>query len=490
MRKAKQESRAKGYLVGLLGVTTLVLAGCNGSEDSNSSVSTTVTLPEMNSPATIATASADDYDDNTFGLITGNTLKDWVDDWANNKPAGIEGNLVILQTSAGEAGYEYVAPNGTDVFTYEASEWIETRSNGVISTRSMVPSGQSMDNFLSKYNIDPTKDMIVCAQGTGGAGQAMRAGRCWYMFRYWGVPAGRLAMLNGGNQWNGDNTALTGTFTATASTPPMTGFASVKDLPQINFALQATLEDMLNVVPDTDTNVLDDGIFIWDARGNNLPVSLPDSGSDEYSPDGDSDFRNGGSTQGHPNGALLLAYNNLFGPGYTYKSKAELEDYLDGGDGGTLGVDDGEVTFVDGTLQGLGVGQAYQDGDVIYTYCETTFRAMVTGFATAAILGKPTRFYDGAMVEWHSMANAYDKNGDQLLPAGSPWRTDKNEISMFRVAGDAANVDPRTIVNPYANTANQIIIEDLAYKGITVDTGDSGSTGGDTGGAPVPNGCG
>ncbi|MCW8959628.1 MAG: sulfurtransferase [Gammaproteobacteria bacterium] len=485
MKIANEKSRSRGYLVGLLGATALVLAGCNGSEDSSVSVAdTTVTLPTMNSPATIAAESAADYDDNTYGLITGDTLANWIADWDANKPSGIDGKLVILQTGSGEAGSEYIAPNGVDVFTYEvgSSEWVETRSNGVIETRSMVPSGQTMDNFLSKYNIDPSNDMIVCAQGTAGAGQAMRAGRCWYMFRYWGVPAGRLAMLNGGNGWNDTNTALT--FATTASTPPMTGYASVKDLPQINFALQATLEDMLDAVPDSDTNVTDDGVFIWDARGNNLPASLPGSSSDEYSPDGDSDFRNGGATQGHPNGALLLSYSNLLdsSEGYTFKSKADLAAYLDGE---TV---DGAY-FVDGTLQGIGVGNAYQSGDTIYTYCETTYRAMVTGFATAAILGKPTRFYDGAMVEWHSMANAYDKNGDQLLPADSPWRTDKNSVSMYRVAGDSANVDPRTIVDADANTAHQIIIDDLAYKGIIVET-DSDDGGSSGGGGEIPNPCG
>ena len=348
-----KEKFGREALIGLLGAASIVLAGCTGTEDSSAGATPE---PEQATPASLAFESADNYDDNVFGLVTGPTLKGWIDDWSANRPAGIEGKLVILQTSSGEAGFEFIAPNGSDVFTYavDSGEWVETRSNGVIETFSVVPSGRAMDTFLAKYDIDPAKDMIVCAQGTAGAGQTMRAGRCWYMFRYWGAAKENVAVLNGGNQWNGDNTTLDASyFSATASTPPLTGTASVKDLPEINFALQATVEDMLAIVAAQDVNLLNDGVFIWDARSNNLPASDPASRSDEYSPDDDSDFRNGGSTQGHPNGALMLSYGNIIDgtQGYTFKPKAEIQAYVNGEtDGNGIG-------FVDGTLQGVGSGR-------------------------------------------------------------------------------------------------------------------------------------
>jgi 3-mercaptopyruvate sulfurtransferase SseA len=487
-----KEKFGREALIGLLGAASIVLAGCTGTEDSSAGATPE---PEQATPASLAFESADNYDDNVFGLVTGPTLKGWIDNWSANRPAGIEGKLVILQTSSGEAGYEFIASNGSDVFTYsvDSAEWVETRSNGVIETISVVPSGRAMDTFLAKYDIDPAKDMIVCAQGTAGAGQTMRAGRCWYMFRYWGAAKENVAVLNGGNQWNGDNTTLDASyFSATASTPPLTGTATVKDLPDINFALQATVEDMLSIVAAQDINLLNDGVFIWDARSNNLPASDPASGSDEYSPDGDSDFRNGGSTQGHPNGALMLSYGNIVDgtQGYTFKPKAEIQAYLDGEtDGNGIG-------FVDGTLQGVGSGRAYQAGDTVYSYCETTFRAMITGFASGAILGLPTRFYDGAMYEWHSLSNQLDLNSDNILPFDSPWRTDKSSYSMFLTNTSNANVTPRAIVNPYATSANGVINEDLAYKGIVVDSGSSDSSADDSsassggGGALPPNPCG
>ncbi|MBF0218066.1 MAG: sulfurtransferase [Gammaproteobacteria bacterium] len=497
MIKPKMTYSGKGSLIGLLGMSALLLAGCSGTEDSDSPVVIPpveiggVTLPAMNKPADIASVSADDYNQNTYGLITGTTLVNWVTDWPNNKPAGIEGKLVILQAGSGEADAEYIAPDNVNVFTYavESSEWVETRSNGVVVTKSLVPSGPKMDTFLEKYNIDTNKDMVVCAMGTAGSSQAMSAGRCWYMFRYWGVPKGRLAVLNGGNAWNVANNALP--VSKMASTPPYTGTASVRDLPQLNFALQATLEDMMAAVASTDSNILGDGIFIWDARSTNQydPVS---NGVD----DGDDDFQSG-AVQGHPNGALQLNFASLLNSseGYTYKSKADLAAYLNGD------VVDG-ASFVDGSLQGVGSGMAYQEGDTIYTYCETTFRAMITGFTTAAILGKPTRFYDGAMTEWHSLTSRYDSNGELLLPTDSPWRTD--DVNRSYSFDKSVPVEPPAnseasgyIVDPYSKTAHRLILEDYEYKtGTSIDTSSSESSGKESnastsnGSAPVANGCG
>lgn len=486
MFKLKQILLQKGHgtMLLLLASIALVVTGCGTENDlGKSSGATAAKVTD------IPQVSADNYDDNVNGLITGNTLKRWIDNWEASRPAGITGRLVVLQTSTGEAGYEFIASNA-NVSTYlvAPSEWIESRSNGVIETISMVPSGRVIDTFLAKYGIDPAKDMIVCAQGTAGNFNSMKMGRCWYMFRYWGTAKEHLAVLNGGNQWIGTNTdLLPADFSATASAPPLNGTASVKDLPQINMVLQASLEDMMNIIPAQDVNLLKDGIFIWDARGN----GTPGTGSNEYSPDDDTDFRNSGSTQGHPNGALMLQYTSILNTseGHTYKSKAEIQSYLDGnsdtnGDG-----------FAGADLMGVGAGNAYQSGDVVYTYCETTYRAMITGIATGVIMGLPTRFYDGAMYEWHSLSNVVASDGNAILPWDSPWRTDKSSISMFLQYSDPAGINPRNITNAYAASANAIIDEDLSYKGVTVngsntavDGGGSGSSGG--GNLLPPNPCG
>ncbi len=477
--------------------TCLALAACGGGGGREDTANGNIVKVVVNSPEAIAQTSADNYDQNVNGLVTGTTLKRWMSNWAANRPAGITGKLVIFQATVGPTGAEYVKPDGLNVFTYlsPSSEWIQTRSNGVIETPSMVPDGPTMDALFKKYNIDPQRDMIVCAQGTGSTGNAMAQGRCWYALRYWGVDAAHVSVLNGGNQWlNGGGGLAATDFAATASTAPGNGTASVKDIPVDNTALQATFEDLMAVLPATDTNVKDDGVFIWDARsvgqfsaGERLEngdagfaacgasVCLPPAGYDYMRT-----FQNGGSRQGHPRGTVQLQYTNLLDStkGFSYKPKATLAAFLAGS------ADASGYRFVDASYAGLGDGNAYQKGDVIYAYCETTFRAMITGFASAGILGLPVRFYDGAMVEWNSLSNLPDQTGKNILPADSPWRTDVK--SFFRPATSASLVATRNVVNPYAIHANKIVIEDQAYKRGVSATG-SGGTGTSTGGG---NPCG
>ncbi|MFP5506875.1 MAG: sulfurtransferase [Gammaproteobacteria bacterium] len=488
-------------------MTTAWLSGCGGGgEDSTVGF---VTPPGsdpvpivINSAAQIAQVSADDYDDNINGLITGATLKRWKDDWINERPAGITGKLVILQVTAGPGGSEYIAPNGLNVFTYlsPSSEWIQTRSNGVISTQSMVPDGASMDALLKKYNIDPHNDMIVAAMGTGSNSNAMGQGRVWYALRYWGVEARNLAVLSGGNQWLNGSSMAPADFSATASTAPNNGIATVKSLPSDNTALQATVQDMLSILPASDSNVLNDGAFIWDARslGQYSAREKLEMGEDTDASTGGNQacataycdpvenpvnpmvsFQNNGSRQGHPWGTLQLQYTLMLDPaqGYAYRPKAVLESYLNGE------LDANGMGFVDATYQPVGAGNAYQDGDTIYAYCETTFRAMITGVASAVILGKPTRFYDGAMVEWNSLSYLQDATGNYILPIDSPWRTDLK--SFFVAATDPSLVAQRQIDDPYAARANAIILADKAYKTAASSGGGSGG-----GGSLPPNPCG
>lgn len=484
-------------LAAALCLGALFLAGCSGSEDTSNGGTGIV----VNTPAAIAQESADDYDANVNGLITGATLKRWKDDWLNQRPAGITGKLVILQASAGPAGSEYIKPNGTTVFTYlsPSSEWIQTRSNGVIETQSMVPDGPTMDALLKKYNIDPQRDMIVAAMGTGSNPNAMAQGRIWYALRYWGVDKKNLAILSGGNQWLNGTSMTAADFQATASTAPNSGTASVKNLPVDNTALQATLQDMLAVLPSSDTNVLNDGVFIWDARslgqyaaGERVELGEdtdPDTAGTQAcasaycTPTNTANymwtFQNGGSRQGHPWGALQLQYTHMLDPaaGYSYRPKATLAAYLNGD------VAANGIGFVDASYQPVGAGNAYRPGDVVYAYCETTFRAMITGVVSGVILGKPTRFYDGAMVEWHSLSHLQDQLGNYILPHDSPWRTDVK--SFFRPAANMSLVAPRTITDAYSRHANAIIYADKQYK--TQAAG--GSSGGAGGGLPA-NPCG
>lgn len=455
---------------GWAGMTALALAlglpGCGGDEDTTALVKN---IP-VNTPAAIAQESDANYDLNENGLISESTLKRWKDDWLNERPAGITGKLVILQVSAGPAGAEYIKDNGTNVFTYlsPSSDWIQTRSNGVIETPSMVPDGASMDALLKKFNIDPKNDMIVAAMGTGSTSNAMAQGRIWYALRYWGVDRKNLAILNGGNQWlvqddpaDPDGELLAADFELNPASAPGTGHASVRDLLVDNTQLQATVGDLLRVLPASDTNVLNDGVFIWDARSISQYSAGETSTATTITPVADymTTFQNSGSRQGHPWGALQLDFSNMLdsAKGYAYKAKAELQAYMDGNVSG--------AGFINASYQHVGVGNAYQPGDVVYTYCETTFRAMITGVASTVILGLPTRFYDGAMVEWNSLTPGSvitDATGNAILPEDSPWRTDVK--SFYRAADSNLKVAQRYITDAHAKSSNAIIDADKAYK--------------------------
>ena len=390
----------------------LLMGGCGGGGGSSSSGTVNGVQFTINTPAQIAQESADDYNNNVNGVITAATLKRWMSNWTANRPAGITGKLIIFQVSAGPAGAEYIKPDGVNVFTYltPSAKWIQTRNNGVIDTQSMVPEGATMDALFKEFNIDPAKDMIVAAMGTGSNPNAMAQGRIWYALRYWGVDKANLALLNGGNQWLNGNGLAAADFAATASTAPNNGTASVKNLKVDNTQLQISFGDLLRTIPGSDSNVKSDGILVWDARSMSQYSAgeMVERGEDTdpntagaqacanaYCAPTDPNnymwtFQNGGSRQGHPWGTLQLQYTNMLDPtkGFAYKPKAELAAYLTGA------TDSKGMGFVDAKYGLVGAGNAYQPGDTIIVYCETTFRAMITGMVSSVILGKPTRFYD------------------------------------------------------------------------------------------------
>ncbi len=526
----------------LLAGAILLVSGCGGGSGGGNTTTGYTTNPggtpvpiKVDTAAEIAQVSDADYNKNVNGLITGATLQHWIDNWKTNRPAGITGRLIILQINNGPTGKEYITPNPSQgILTYRIisdtsanSRLVMSRFNGVTTTRAMVLDGTHMDKFLHDYGIDPTQDMIVFAMGTGGNFPNMQMGRGWYLFRYWGVTSSHLAVLDGGassalvmNQsYLGSTATCDETSTAATTSPPTpapdgsiptslltgttstydattgkltnscslpdSGWISVKNLPQDNTILQATLGDMVKAAEGQPNT------FIWDARSKGEYTAAENVKQDS---NGNNttylgiDFRNGDAKQGHPYGAFNLSFNYLLKSdgSYRYKDKAILQKYLNGGQAD--GVSGSE--FISGVIPGVanpvGAGNAYHPGQTIITYCETTYRAMITGIAAGVVLGLPVRFYDGAMVEWNSMAHVKDRNSQYILPANSPWRTDTTR-SVF-VYNTPTGIAPRQVGAPYATHANAIILADKAYK-----RGEAPTGGGNTGGSSVPlppNPCG
>ncbi len=454
---APETGPAKGIVAGLMATGLLLLGGCGDSSSSsnedgtstpvNYNGSSTVSQPagmkpyattadairktdlaakygtyyaggvdsgDENAPADIAQESDADYANNTSGVIAASTLQSWIDDWATNKPSGITGDLVILEVADGatynddgtyDTGGTFInsAP-GVRTYVVSRSEVHQTRHNGVMESVVMVASEAQINDFMAKYDIDPTDDMVVVAMGTGGGFQAMQMGRVWYALRYWGAPADHLALLNGGAKTvlgagyvSDVPGALSGHYntddTSTPAPPQLNSpTTAAADLPEVNMALLASYEEMLNVAKGYQ--LPSGGAFIWDARSQT-----------EY--DGTENQERGYAFEGHVSGAKNLPYGELLDAdnGYKFKDKSTIKTMVD-----DLG---------------------YQDGQTVYTYCVTTYRAMVTGIASGVILGYPTKFYDGAWMQWGTMAYHMNKQGTYNLPNDSPWRADIAEASRW-----------------------------------------------------------
>ncbi len=533
-----------------------IVGGCSGGHDTTDG-GTGIVVHTAAQIAAVQT-SADDYNANVNGLITGQTLMHWIDNWTANRPPGITGHLVILQTGGagctaylatggcqtgysisggsvasnggiGFAGMEYVAHDNNNIFTYDIgpSQWVMARNDGVITTISMVLDGPSMDAFLKEYNIDPTKDMIVFAMGQGSPLADMLIGRGWYMFRYWGVSHTHLAILDGGidNVLNetggyaafsaGVHTAGTGYFSSTADAPPGSGTFSVREIPVDNTALQASLQEMLSVALGKYTP--QGGAFIWDARS---PAEY--NGVQEQTTGQTNCVTSTGGPcyvafEGHIRGAVNLNYIDLLyqndyynGPGAAsnpyannsfgnHNSTSTVPGDLNGD--GSVNGKDASYGYLDkawlqqlitdplGTVEhppnGVTIDAiGYRPGEVIYTHCRTTYRAMVTGISAGLVLGYPVKFYDAAWVEWGELGYAQNMSGNFNMPADSPWRTD--------LATDSLNYNPPSVVevpptiSPYSTTGNAIIDADKAYK----TGGGSSSSSSSSGGSAPANPCG
>ncbi len=479
--------------VAMLGVT-FVLASCGSEDDTAARGSADSTRQTTARAADLAQESGRDYADNANGVISGNTLQGWLDDWMANRPDGISGNLIVLQVADGyRDDIKYVKPNpaeGIYVYSLPSSAWVMTRSNGVVETNSMVLDGPRMDGFLQYYAIDPSTDMIVFVAGTGGNFQNMLLGRGWYLFRYWGTEASHLAILNGSIA----HALPSGYLGNTASVPPGTGTATVKDLLDDNTQLQVTLGELLDAAKTQNANIL-----IWDARsaaeyngdlrrtGGVTGRACGDidgdgAADDDYSGNGvvdDADRQCYTAFEGHPRGAVNLEFVELL------INDDGTEDF--DGDGSL----DASYRYKDKTvLADLVDGLGYQPGQTIYTYCRTTYRAMITGIAAGVILGYPVRYYDGAMVEWLQMANWANRTGAPNLPETSPWRTDLVTASTFSAYNASATVEPATIVDAYAPTSDAVITEDRSYKSpasAVTGTGIDGGSGTTSSGSVAPS---
>ncbi|WP_244245421.1 hypothetical protein [Leptospira kemamanensis] len=95
------------------------------------------------------------------------------------------------------------------------------------------------------------------------------------------------------------------------------------------------------------------------------------------------------------------------------------------------------------------------------------------GFAALNILGYPSTYYDGSLVEWTSLIATHPDSSINQVPTDFKWRTDLNAVSVFDYnpqlnntgnVGAAFNRVKPAPINLQATTTKKFIQEDKAYK--------------------------
>ncbi|PKA15828.1 sulfurtransferase, partial [Leptospira haakeii] len=426
---------------------------------------------EVFNTSQLLSVSNDDYNGNTYGLITAPTLESWRSNWASNRPSGISGRLIIFQINGGALSGSYIRPEeGVRVYGITATStdytfFGQTRFNGLIDTETIVPEGANIDAFLKRFGVNPASDLIVLAQDVPTDGNLMLTLRSWYTLYYWGVEKTHLAVLNGAASTKITASQLTGGSIYTI--PTSSGAGTLGSLYRDHTILQATLADVFNAVQGitsptftNSTPAPSGGSFIMDARSSTEydgtgstvgPSNLTCADTPScYTP-----------FEGHVKGAKNLPFANFINANKEFLPKTDLANLLS--------------------------SNGYTSGQTIIAYCRTNVRSSITGFATLAILGYPTRFYDGSWVEWGSLA--YDTGATwSNLSAVSPWRTDRGTVSeaiTYNVGKggiDASNISSLggyfTPDRNFAKGTNDIIDQDKKYLSGSASSGGGGGGGG------------
>ncbi|PJZ44383.1 sulfurtransferase [Leptospira brenneri] len=519
-------------------ITTVLLlsfsVSCAEKKDDNNTLLAGLLLfaanqVKVSSATDLVNESADDYNENNWGLITGSTLNRFVSDWQANKPSHITGNLIILQTdvanrrtgdSPGRKPYVKSDPE-KGVYVYLLNDYTpsglpsggfrfnQTRDSGLFNNSVRYQAnGEFVDDWLNTYGINPTKDLIVFAAGTGNgtipasalvasgaglAGAIQDITRGVYWLRYWGVNIKNLAILNGNLRSNFVLTYPTQTSDSKSSLPAKGNF-SVKSIRVDNTIITSGLEDIYEIAKnnlEAQIPGLTTKQFLIDARptsqfgtGRSAGIVANGSATTYITTGWDS---NGGPVQWGLTGDINIDLNagktfvpfegNIKGA-VSFPWLALFEGFTDAG-----GVADdaaAEAAFNIGyryksksALKTIFTNKGYTSGATVVSQCRTNFEAQVNGFAAINILGYPTTYYDGSLVEWTSLVASHPSSSLNKVPTDFKWRTDVNTVSVHDynpqitnagAAGGAIARVKSAEVNLTATTTKKFIQEDKAYK--------------------------
>lgn len=425
-------------------------SGGEGGEHSN--------LPPQKAVDELTNESADNYEHNRWGLIAGATLETYATTWGtqdtaaagaapNGRPAHLadDARLIVLQLNEANRGgasstEDYVPSNpseGVYVYQLDSFRFNETRDTGLISNSVRYQaSGETTDDWLSRYGIDLSRDFVVFAAGSNTAangGFFQDLARAIYWLQYWGADLDHLAIYNGTLEKNYEGTLSNAALPEGSVSND--GF-SVKDLRTDNTGLTIPLEDFLKIVDEGESA---EGVvagfdkqFIIDARptgqfnrttdtasfhdthpGQFITTAWNSSGAPSNNADGRA--KSYVLYEGHVKGAASFPWANLIkdagDSNYVYKSKSEIAD----------------------VFAAAGYEASDAESTVIVSQCRTNFEVQVNGFAARVILGYPTVHFDGSLVEYFSLVSEHPTASFNLAPTDPAYRfrTDTPERSQF-----------------------------------------------------------
>ncbi|GBF50703.1 rhodanese-like protein [Leptospira ryugenii] len=499
----------KKFTLGVLSVSLLFTSFCKEDKDNTNQLVGLLFLAnqlKVNSASDLANESNDDYARNEYGLIEGSKLESYVRDWQANKPSYITGNLVILQTDSanritGDTKRPFIAENPSKgVYVYLLDDYQtsgttnfrfnQTRDTGLVKNSARYQAnGAFVDEWLKTFGINPTRDLIVFAVGTGGvtlasgasstagttvgtgfAAKATGAGpvqditRGVYWLRYWGVDIKNLAILNGNirsNFGNSDSSLLSNTR---STIPNSNGNFSVKQLRVDNTVLTLGLEDVYEIAKSglkANLSGITSEQFLVDARPSaqflGTVTTINGVAANTYY------ITTSWGFSGAPNAAANPAQKFvLFEGGIKGAVDFPWVDLLTNSDTGFRYISKSDLrTFF--------ANKGYKAGNTVVSQCRTNFEAQVNGFAALNILGYPTVYYDGSLVEWTSLTAAHPASEFNKVTSGFKWRTDDSSVSrILWYNGSAADTTRIQAVelDPNATTTKKFIAEDKAYKSL------------------------
>ncbi len=301
-------------------------------------------------------------------------------------------------------------------------------------------SGPTADAWLAQYGIDLSRDFVVFAAGENTAGNGgffQDLARGVYWLRYWGASIQHLALVNGTLKQN-----YTGTLASTKvaeGSVSNDGF-SVADLRVDNTNLTIALEDVLKVV-DQDlgaSNVVSGFSKQWiiDAR--------PTAQFDRTTP-------TAAFYDTHPGQFITTAWNSTGAPSNDATGQAKsyvlFEGHVKGAtsfpwanllsDVGSSNFKYKDKTALASVFEAAGYAPADKASKVIISQCRTNFEVQVNGFAALNILGYPTVYFDGSLVEYFSLVSGHPDAELNLKPtdAAYQFRTDTPARSQHYAAG-------------------------------------------------------